>query len=80
MGQSFRGLNFNVEKPSFRRFYSASASGINLSLWDEDDIAILLEDDAQPTLESLVSDIPAEDGKTANLFLQCMTKRWVSHR
>ncbi len=22
--------------------------------------------------ESLVSDIPAEDGKTANLFLQCM--------
>jgi hypothetical protein len=31
-----------------------------------------------PAMESLVSDIPAGDGKTANLFLQCMCdSHWV---
>jgi hypothetical protein len=33
-----------------------------------------------PSWESLVSDIPAGDGKTANLFLQCIQGRYWSAR
>ncbi len=30
-------------------------------------------------MESLLSDIPAEDGKIANLFLQCTWTTWITY-